>query len=170
MVASFFAALDAVNAVTLSVPVLMTLLGVGLLFTVWSRFCQYRSLTHGVALITGHGIQVDQGRGVLTHFQALTAALSGTVGLGNIAGVAIAIQFGGPGAVFWMWVVGFFGMAIKSTEVLLAMLYRDTSDPGNPHGGTMWVASRGLASGARSASSPACCSRCRCSASRSPAA
>lgn len=146
MIASFFAALDAVNAVTLSVPVLMTLLGVGILFTIWTRGCQYRSLTHGVALITGHGIKVDQGRGVLTHFQALTAALSGTVGLGNIAGVAIAIQFGGPGAVFWMWVVGFFGMAIKSTEVLLAMQYRDTSDPANPHGGTMWVASRGLAS------------------------
>ena len=145
MVTSFFAALDAVNAVTLSVPVLMTLLGVGLLFTVWTRFCQYRSLTHGVALIAGRGIDVqDHHDGVLTHFQALSAALSGTVGLGNIAGVAIAIQFGGPGAVFWMWVVGFAGMAIKSTEVMLAMLYRDTSDPANPRGGTMWVAKNGL--------------------------
>jgi AGCS family alanine or glycine:cation symporter len=144
MVTSFFAALDAVNAVTLSVPVLMTLLGVGILFTVWTRFCQYRSLTHGVALISGRGIATSHGDGVLTHFQALSAALSGTVGLGNIAGVAIAIQFGGPGAVFWMWVVGFAGMAIKSTEVMLAMLYRDTSDPANPSGGTMWVARNGL--------------------------
>jgi len=144
MIESFFAALDAVNAVTLSVPVLMTLLGVGLLFTVWTRFCQYRSLTHGVALIAGRGIATSHGDGVLTHFQALTAALSGTVGLGNIAGVAIAIQFGGPGAVFWMWMVGFAGMAIKSTEVMLAMLYRDTSDPANPSGGTMWVAKNGL--------------------------
>lgn len=146
MIESFFAALDAVNAVTLSVPVLMTLLGVGLLFTLWTRFCQYRSLTHGVALIAGRGIATSHGDGVLTHFQALSAALSGTVGLGNIAGVAIAIQFGGPGAVFWMWMVGFVGMAIKSTEVMLAMLYRNTSDPANPSGGTMWVAKNGLGS------------------------
>src|SRR5690606_30719758 len=68
-----------------------------------------------------------------------------TVGLGNIGGVALAISLGGPGAVFWMWVVGFFGMAIKLTEVNLSMLYRNTDDPDNPHGGPMWVASKGLA-------------------------
>jgi len=142
---SFFAFLEQVNAVMLSVPVLATLLGTGVLFTLWSGFSQYRALTHGVALVTGRGIDTRGGQGALTHFQALTAALSGTVGLGNIAGVAIAVEFGGPGAVFWMWVVGIVGMALKSTEVTLAMLYRDMSDPDDPHGGTMYVCRRGLA-------------------------
>ena len=106
---AFFAVLDAINGVLLSVPVLLALLGIGLLFTLWSGFCQYRSLTHGVALVAGKGIDTSHGPGALTHFQALTAAMSGTVGLGAIAGMAIAVDFGGPGAVFWMWVVGLVG-------------------------------------------------------------
>lgn len=142
---SFFALLDAINRVMLSVPVLLTLLGTGVLFTVWSGFSQYRSLTHGTALLTGRGIRTQNGKGAITHFQALSAALSGTVGLGNIAGVAIAVEFGGPGAVFWMWVVGLVGMAIKSAEVTLSMLYRDLSNPDDPHGGTMYVCRNGLA-------------------------
>lgn len=141
----FFAFLEQINAVMLSVPVLACLLGAGVLFTLWSGFSQYRSLTHGVALITGRGIDTSKGKGALTHFQALSAAISGTVGLGNIAGVAIAVEFGGPGAVFWMWVVGLFGMALKSTEVTLSMLYRDLSTPDDPHGGTMYVCRKGLA-------------------------
>jgi AGCS family alanine or glycine:cation symporter len=64
--------------------------------------------------------------------------------LGNIAGVAVAISLGGPGAVFWMWLVGLVGMALKTTEVTLAMLFRNTDDPENPHGGAMWVASKGF--------------------------
>ncbi|MGQ0701479.1 MAG: alanine/glycine:cation symporter family protein [Panacagrimonas sp.] len=142
----FFTFLEQINAVMLSVPVLATLLGVGVLFTLWSGFSQYRSLTHGLALIEGHGIDTSKGQGALTHFQALSTALSGTIGLGNIAGVAIAVEFGGPGAVFWMWVVGVVGMALKSTEVTLAMLYRDMSNPDDPHGGTMYVCRRGLGS------------------------
>lgn len=140
-----FAVIDAINGVLLSRPVLQALLAIGLLFTVWSKFCQYRSLTHGVALCAGHGIDTSQGPGALTHFQALTAAMSGTVGLGAIAGMAIAVDFGGPGAVFWMWVVGLVGMALKTTEVTLSLLYRDTREEGNPHGGTMYVAREGLA-------------------------
>ena len=66
------------------------------------------------------------------------------MGLGNIGGVALAIGAGGPGALFWMWVIGFFGMALKSVEVSLAMLYRNTDDPDNPHGGAMWVIDRTL--------------------------
>src|SRR5690606_4652621 len=80
--------------------------------------------------------------GAINHFQALSAALSATVGLGNIAGVALAVMLGGPGAVFWMWMVGLFGMAIKTTEVTLSMLYRNTDDPENPHGGPMFVAAK----------------------------
>lgn len=82
--------------------------------------------------------------GAINHFQALLMVLSGTVGLGNIAGVALAISVGGPGALFWMWVAGLMGMAIKSVEVTLAMMYRDTSDPDNPRGGAMWVIRRGF--------------------------
>lgn len=141
---AFWSAVDAINSVLLSVPMLVALLGIGLLFTVWSRFCQYRSLTHGLALCAGKGIDTSQGPGALSHFQALTAAMSGTVGLGAIAGMAIAVDFGGPGAVFWMWVVGLVGMALKSTEVTLSLLYRDTSDDGNPHGGAMYVLRNGL--------------------------
>src|SRR5690606_10461135 len=83
--------------------------------------------------------------GAISHFQALSAALSATVGLGNIGGVAIAIALGGPGAVFWMWVVGFAGMALKTAEVTLSMLYRRTDNPDEPSGWPMWVADDGIA-------------------------
>lgn len=141
---AFWAAVDAINNVLLSAPVLMAMLAIGLLFSVWTKFCQYRSLTHGVALVAGKGIDTSHGDGALTHFQALTAAMSGTVGLGAIAGMAIAVDFGGPGAMFWMWVVGLVGMALKTSEVTLSLLYRDTREPGNPHGGAMYVARDGL--------------------------
>ncbi len=143
---AFWSAIDTVNGVLLSVPMLMALLGIGLLFTVWSGFCQYRSLTHGVMLTAGKGIETAHGPGALTHFQALTAALSGTVGLGAIAGMAIAVELGGPGAVFWMWTIGIVGMALKTTEVTLSLIYRDVSDPENPHGGAMFIAREGLGS------------------------
>ncbi|MCH2148018.1 MAG: alanine:cation symporter family protein [Phycisphaerales bacterium] len=123
--------------------VLYVVLGVGVLFTLWSGFSQYRALTHGVAVTKGDYDDPDD-PGAISHFQALSAALSATVGLGNIAGVAIAIAVGGPGAVFWMWVVGIVGMAIKTTEVAQSMLFRDTSDPNNPHGGPMFVVAEGM--------------------------
>jgi AGCS family alanine or glycine:cation symporter len=124
--------------------VLYAILATGILFTVWSRFGQAIALTHGWRVIRG---QYDDPAdpGAINHFQALSAALSATVGLGNIGGVALAIALGGPGAVFWMWVVGAVGMALKMTEVTLAMLYRNTDDPDNPHGGPMWVARQGIA-------------------------
>jgi AGCS family alanine or glycine:cation symporter len=136
--------LDAVNGVLWHRIVLFVLLGTGLLFTVWTRFGQARALTHGVAVIRGKYDRKGD-PGAINHFQALSAALSATVGLGNIAGVAIAISLGGPGAVFWMWVTGFIGMALKMTEVTQAMLYRNTDDPENPHGGAMWVCKKGFA-------------------------
>jgi AGCS family alanine or glycine:cation symporter len=122
---------------------LYILLAVGLLFTIWSGFSQFRALTHGVAVTAGKYDNPDD-PGAISHFQALSAALSATVGLGNIAGVAIAIAIGGPGAVFWMWIVGFVGMALKSTEVTQSMLFRDTSEPDNPHGGPMFVVAKGM--------------------------
>jgi alanine or glycine:cation symporter, AGCS family len=143
---AFFAFLDQINAVMLGVPTLVALLCVGVVFTIWSRFGQYRSLTHGVQLVRGKVPGVSgKGKGALSHFQALSAALSATVGLGNIGGVAIAVSIGGPGAVFWMWMVGLAGMALKTTEVTISLLYRNTADPDNPHGGTMWACKKGFA-------------------------
>ena len=133
-----------VNGIIWADWALFIVLGVGILFTIWSRFGQYRALTHGVAAVRGK-FDDKSDPGAITHFQALSTALSATVGLGNIAGVAIAISLGGPGAMFWMWVVGLVGMALKMTEVTQSMLFRDTSDPVNPHGGPMWVCKRGLA-------------------------
>ena len=114
------------------------LLAAGVLFTIWSRFTQYSAMTHGIQVVRGIYDDPDD-PGAINHFQALSAALSATVGLGNIGGVALAIAIGGPGALFWMWVVGFFGMALKTVEITLAMIYRNTDDPDNPHGGAMWV-------------------------------
>lgn len=140
----FNAVITAINDFLYQDAFLFLLLGTGVLFTFWSGFSQYRALTHGAQVIRGvYDDKADPG--AISHFQALAAALSATVGLGNIGGVALAVALGGPGAVFWMWMVGIFGMAIKLTEVTLSMLYRNTDDPNNPHGGPMWVVSKGLA-------------------------
>src|SRR5690606_28823332 len=116
----------------------------GVLFTAWSGFVQYRSLTHGVQVIRGK-YDDKSDPGAINHFQALSTALSATVGLGNIAGVAVAVAVGGPGAVLWMWVIGLIGMSLKATEVTQSMLYRNTDDPENPHGGPMFVVKKGIA-------------------------
>ena len=124
--------------------VLFTILGTGVFFLFATKFSPFLALTHGVQILRGKFDKKDD-PGAINHFQALSAALSATVGLGNIGGVAIAISLGGPGAVFWIWVVGLVGMALKSVEVTQTMLYRDTSNPSRPLGGPMYVASRGFA-------------------------
>jgi len=141
--AEFSAYLALLNGILWHEYVLYAIVGTGVLFTVWSGFSQYYALTHGPAVIRGVYDDPDD-PGAINHFQALSAALSATVGLGNIGGVALAIALGGPGAIFWMWVIGVLGMGIKLTEVTLSMLYRNTDDPDNPHGGPMWVASKAL--------------------------
>ena len=140
---SLLGILITLNGIIWHDSVLIILLGTGVIFTIWSGFSQYRALTHGVLVLRGDYDDPNH-PGAISHFQALAAALSATVGLGNIGGVALAISLGGPGAIFWMWIVGLFGMAIKLTEVSLSMLYRNTDDPDNPHGGPMWVVSKGL--------------------------
>jgi AGCS family alanine or glycine:cation symporter len=130
--------INTINSILFSEYVVYALLLTGLTFTLWSGFGQYRALTHGVSVIRGKFDKKDD-PGAISHFQALSAALSATVGLGNIAGVALAVAIGGPGAVFWMWVIGLLGMALKMTEVTQSMLTRDTTDPNNPHGGPMYV-------------------------------
>lgn len=132
------------NGLLFSQYTVYALLATGVLFTVWSVFGQYRALTHGVAVVRGKYDDKDD-PGAINHFQALSAALSATVGLGNIAGVALAVALGGPGAIFWMWVIGVVGMALKMTEVTQSMLFRNTHDPENPHGGPMFVVVKGLA-------------------------
>lgn len=141
--ADFSALIATLNGILWHEYVLYAIVGTGIVFTFWSGFCQYQALTHGPAVIRGVYDNPDD-PGAINHFQALSAALSATVGLGNIGGVALAIALGGPGAVFWMWVIGLLGMAIKLTEVTLSMLYRNTDDPDNPHGGPMWVAHKAL--------------------------
>lgn len=136
--------LATINAVLWNETWIFIIAGTGVLFTVWSGFSQYRALTHGSRVVRG-AYDDPNDPGAINHFQALSAALSGTVGLGNIGGVALAITLGGPGAMFWMWIVGLLGMSIKLTEVTLSMLYRNTDDPDNPHGGPMWVADKALA-------------------------
>jgi AGCS family alanine or glycine:cation symporter len=141
---SFNSIVGSINEVIWADWTLLVLLATGLLFTIRSRFVQWRALNHGFELLSGR-YDDKTAPGAIRHFQALSAALSGTVGLGNIGGVAIAVSLGGPGAVFWMWVVGFIGMALKFTEVTLSMLHRNIDDPQNPHGGPMWVARKGFA-------------------------
>jgi AGCS family alanine or glycine:cation symporter len=91
-------------------------------------------------------IRIEGHEGEVTHFQALTAALSATVGLGNIAGVAIAVSIGGAGATFWMIVAGFLGMASKFVECTLGVKYRDIEDDGTVYGGPMYYLTKGLKS------------------------
>jgi AGCS family alanine or glycine:cation symporter len=130
--------------------VVIALIGTGLWLTLYLGFVQVRRLGHGFAVTSGKYDDPDE-PGDVPHFQALTTALSATVGIGNIAGVAIAIHFGGPGALFWMWVTAFLGMATKFTEVTLAQHFRTVdTDPeavkltGTVAGGPMYYIERGL--------------------------
>jgi len=119
------------------------LLGTGLYLTVRTGFVQITKLGHGFGVTTGKYDDPDD-PGDVSHFQALTTALSATVGIGNIAGVAMAIHWGGPGALFWMWVTAFLGMATKFAEVTLAQKYRITDEVGTVAGGPMYYIERGL--------------------------
>ncbi len=128
----------------------LLLIGTGILLTVRTGFIQIRRLGHGFAVATGRYDDPDE-PGDVSHFQALTTALSATVGIGNIAGVAIAIHWGGPGALFWMWVTAVVGMATKYSEVTLAQKYRDVAEDHDPakwegsvSGGPMYYIERGL--------------------------
>jgi len=113
------------------------LLPTGLLFSIVLKAIQVRRLPHAFGLVSGR-YDDPKDHGDVSHFQALCAALSATVGIGNIAGVALAIAWGGPGAVFWMWVTGVFGMALKYAECTLAVKYRGTAADGTVAGGPMY--------------------------------
>lgn len=126
------------------VPLVGLLVASGLIFTIYFGFPQLSMFGHAIGIVSGK-YDKPEDAGEISHFQALTAALSATVGLGNIAGVAVAVSLGGPGAVFWLWIAGFIGMCTKFTEVTLALMYRDEGHGGAMHGGPMFVIKNGLA-------------------------
>ncbi|WP_084722072.1 alanine/glycine:cation symporter family protein [Sulfurovum lithotrophicum] len=129
-----------------SMPFIVAWLVVGGVFLTFRfGFINVRMFSHAFKIITGQYRTADD-VGEITPFQSLTTALSATVGLGNIAGVAIAIAVGGPGATFWMILAGFFGMTLKFTEVTLAQIYREKRPDGRIMGGAMQYLSKGLAS------------------------
>lgn len=134
---------NATNDIIWSDSTLFGVLAIGILFTLWTRFAPFYALKHGIPVLLGRYDDKND-PGAINHFQALSAALSATIGLGNIGGVAIAVAVGGPGAVFWMWVIGIVGMTLKTIETTAAMLYRNVDNPDNPHGGPMWVAKLGF--------------------------
>lgn len=141
---------DTVNNI-LKWPLLVGLLGAGLFLTLRLGFVQFRRLGHGFAVATGRYDNPDE-PGDVSHFQALTTALSATVGVGNIAGVAMAIHIGGPGALFWMWITAILGMCTKYSEVTLAQHFRVIVAPdrdskaweGSVAGGPMYYIEKGL--------------------------
>jgi AGCS family alanine or glycine:cation symporter len=124
-------------------PSIILLVGTGLYLTIRLRFIQFRGLKHSFQLISGKYDKKDD-PGEVTHFQALSAALSATIGTGNIAGVATAIALGGPGAVFWMWVTALVGMASKYTSCTLALKFREVHPDGEVSGGPMYTLKNGL--------------------------
>lgn len=119
------------------------LLGVGLFFTLYLGFPQIRYFRHAWRVLTGR-YDPEGAPGDTSHFQALSTALSGTVGTGNIGGVAFAIYLGGPAALFWMWATAFVGMTTKFVEVTLSYKYRVTDEEGHIAGGPMYYMERGL--------------------------
>jgi AGCS family alanine or glycine:cation symporter len=122
---------------------LLVLLGTGLYLTIRLRLVQVIGFKHSFQLISGKYDRADD-RGEVSHFQALATALSATIGTGNIAGVATAISLGGPGALFWMWITAFIGMATKFTECSLSLKFREVDEKGVTAGGPMYTLLHGL--------------------------
>ncbi len=123
-------------------PLVALLAGGGLFFLLYSRFLPYRYLGQGVGLLLRPADADDPGQ--LSHFQALSTALSGTLGMGNVAGVALAIAMGGPGAIFWMWMSALLGIATKFYTCTLAVMFRGKDSEGEWQGGPMYVIREGL--------------------------
>ena len=125
------------------VPALVVLVGTGLWLSIKLRAIQLRGFKHACQLVSGR-YDANDAPGQVSHFQALSTALSATVGTGNIAGVATAIALGGPGAVFWMWITALVGMATKYTSCTLALRYRQLDANGDVAGGPMYTLKYGL--------------------------
>lgn len=126
------------------VPLLVLLVGTGIYLTILLKGIQVTKLMHSLYLGLIKRKEDSDQPGDISHFQALMTALSATVGTGNIAGVATAITVGGPGALFWMWITGLFGMATKYSEAVLAVKYRKVDENGTMSGGPMYYIEKGL--------------------------
>ncbi|MFH5885939.1 alanine/glycine:cation symporter family protein [Halalkalibaculum sp. DA3122] len=124
-------------------PLVILLAGGGLFFMIYSRFIPFRHFRHALNVLRGKYDDPDD-PGDINHFQALASALAATIGLGNISGVAVAIATGGPGAVFWMWISAFLGIATKFFTCTLSIMYRGHDSEGKLQGGTMYMVTEGL--------------------------
>lgn len=125
------------------IPLLILLIGGGLYLFIYSGLVPFRYVGHAIAILRGKYDKHDS-PGDLSHYEALSSAIAATVGMGNISGVAIAIATGGPGAIFWMWVSAFVGMATKFFTCSLAVMYRGKNEEGDVKGGPMYVITEGL--------------------------
>ena len=124
-------------------PLVILLIGGGFYLLILSNFLPFRYLGHSLDLLRGKYNNPND-PGEINHFQSLSTALSSTVGMGNIAGVAVAIALGGPGAIFWLWVSAVVGMATKFFTNTLAVMYRGRDTQGNIQGGVMYFIEEGL--------------------------
>ena len=124
-------------------PLLILLIGGGVYLLIRSNFLQFRYFGHAFKILSGK-YDDPNATGQITHFQSLSTALSSTVGMGNISGVAVAIAVGGPGAIFWMWISAIIGMSTKFFTATLSIMYRGKDDKGNIQGGPMYVITEGL--------------------------
>ena len=124
-------------------PLLLLIIGGGFYLILISKFLPFRYLPHAISILRGR-FSEDRSEGEISHFQALSTALSATIGMGNIAGVAVAISIGGPGAIFWMWVSGIIGMSTKFFTSSLAVMFRGVDSKGNKQGGPMYFITEGL--------------------------
>ena len=136
--------LNEIRAWVWGAPLIILLLGTGIYLTILLKGLQFRTLFSSLYLALIKRKEYDAHPGDISHFQALMTALAATVGTGNIAGVASAIAIGGPGALFWMWLTGLFGMATKYSEAVLAVKYREVDALGTMSGGPMYYIEKGL--------------------------
>jgi len=124
-------------------PLVILLVGGGLFFLIYSQFAPFKHFKHALDILRGKYDNPDD-PGDISHFEALSSALAATVGMGNISGVAVAIFMGGPGALFWMWVSAFVGMATKFFTCTLSIMYRGEDTEGKIQGGPMYIIREGL--------------------------
>jgi AGCS family alanine or glycine:cation symporter len=132
------------NGYVWGTPMMVLLIGTGLLLTILTGAIQFRRLGFALKEVLGKVFERGGGKGDVSPFQAVSTALASTVGVGNIAGVATAIYLGGPGALFWLWVSGLLGMCTKFAEIVIALYYREPDASGAMRGGAMYTLKKGL--------------------------
>ena len=131
---------SAINGFVWGVPMLVLLVGTGILMTLRTRGVQFRKFGYAMKNTIGKIFhKTAAGKGEMTPFQAMSTALAGTVGTGNIAGITTAVTLGGPGAIFWLWVTALIGMCTKYAEVTLAVKFRERNKHGDWVGGPMYL-------------------------------